>query len=138
MSVFDDALARASAAVDAVFADDEFWIYQPFTVAAGNVNGMPSPDPDRPAVKIKGIYLGEYARANSVEARKQGVKPERPGHASARPQFDFDGTQLPYKPRQGDRLTRCKTGAVYHVAEVKFPVGGPRYQLDLNFMSQGG
>jgi hypothetical protein len=134
-TLFEDAARAHSAAVDLTYA--ERWLYQPFTSAAGDVNGRPSPDPDRPAVAIVGAFINPYARAFSMEARKQGVKPERPGHASARPQLDLDVAQLPYKPRQGDRVVRVKTGQVFHVAEPKFPSAGTRYQLDLNELDPG-
>jgi hypothetical protein len=129
-TIFQDALALASECFDEVFSEN--WIYQPFVVAAGDVNGRASPDPDRPQLPIIGIFVDPYARAMSAEARKQGVKPERPGHASSRPQLDLDVTQLPYRVKQGDRVLRCATGKLYHVAEPKFPSAGPRWQLDLN------
>lgn len=132
-TLFGDALALASECFDATMG--EHWIFQPSAIAGGDVNGRPSPDPDRPERRIVGIYINPYARAASAETRTQGVKPERPGHASSRPQLDFDTTQLPYRPRQGDRVVRLKSGQVFHVAEVKFPSAGPRDKLDLNLIT---
>jgi hypothetical protein len=134
MTIFDDAMAAASAAVDSAMSED--WIYQPYAVAAGDVNARKSPDPDRPPQPIVGVFIDAYARAHSGPARHQGVKAERPGHASSRPQLDLDGTQLPYPVRDGDRVTRCKDRKVYLVAEPKFPMAGPRWQLDLNELSK--
>lgn len=131
-SPFECELAAASAAVDEAFADNEGWLYQPFASPGGDVNARGAPDPDRPQMQIQGVFIKPYARAFSVEARHQGLKPERPGHASARPQIDFDVTQLPYAPRNGDRVLRLADGTLYHVAELKFPMAGPRQQFDLN------
>jgi hypothetical protein len=132
-TIFEDACAAASNSVDTVYG--ESWLYQPFAVANGDVNGRPSPDPDRPEQGIIGVYIAPYARAFSAQVRHQGVTSEKPGHASERPQIDFDVTQLPYPVRQGDRVIRNKTGEVFHVAEPKFPSAGPRKQLDLNKLS---
>jgi hypothetical protein len=132
MSLFEDALAAASTAIDGAMADDEGWIYQPVAVANGDVNDRAAPDPDRAAIPIDGVFIDPYARAHSGPSRHQGLKAERPGHASSRPQIDFDLTQLPYRPRNGDRVRRLKTGKTYHLAEVKFPAAGPRAQIDLN------
>ncbi len=129
-TLFEDAAAAHSRAIDTTFS--ERWLYQPFTVAAGEVNGRPSPDPDRWEREIVGVFIDPYARAASGEVRKQGVKPERPGHQSTRMQLDLDVTQLPYRVRTGDRVIRRKTGKTYHLAEPKFPSHGPRWQLDLN------
>jgi hypothetical protein len=129
-TIFDDALAAASAAVDSVMAED--WIYMPFAVANGDVNARPAPDPDRAELCIVGVFIDPYARAHSGAARRQGVKAEHPGHGTSRPQIDFDATQLPYKPRQGDRVFRTKTRTLYHVAEPKKETAGPRIQIDLN------
>lgn len=132
-SVFEDACAAASAAVDTVYS--ESWIYQPYAATGGDVNGRPAADPNRAETPIIGVYINPYARAFSAEARHQGVKPEKPGHASSRPQIDLDVSQLPYPVCDGDRITRCKTGEVFSVAEPKFPPAGPRWQLDLNKLS---
>lgn len=130
MSIFDDALCVASAAVDSVLA--ESWTYLPTAAAGGDVNARRAPDPDRAAAPIVGIFIDPYARAHSGAARRQGVKAERPGHASARPQIYLDLTQLPYEARQGDLVRRGKTGKRYHVAEVKKDSAGPRAYVDLN------
>jgi hypothetical protein len=129
---FEDALCAASAAVDVTFADSESWLYEPMAVAEGDVNARRAPDSDRAPVAIVGIFIDPYARAHSGAARRQGVKAERPGHASARPQIYFDLTQLGYEPRQGDRVHRCKTGVLYHIAEIKKDSAGPRAYVDLN------
>ncbi len=134
MTLFDDAAAMHSAAVDLVYGEQ--FVYQPFAVVAGDVNGRMAPDPDRDQITITGAFIEGYARALSAQARKQGVKPERPGHASSRPQLDFDATQLPYAARQGDRVLRVATGVLYHVAERKFPTGGQRQQFDLNKIAE--
>ncbi len=115
----------------------EHFLYQPFCVAGGDVNGRPSPDPVRPELRVKGFYIEGYARAFSAEARKQGLKPEHPGHASSRPQLDLNIEQLRYPPRNGDHVVRIRTGVTYHVAEIKFPTAGPRCQLDLNRIEPG-
>jgi len=130
MTLFDEGAALVSAAIDVVRGEQ--WVYQPFATVAGDVNARLAPDPDRDQLPIVGAYIESYARAMSSEARKQGVKPEHPGHASSRPQIDFDVTQLPYETRQGDRVLRVATGVLYHVAERKFTSGGTRKQFDLN------
>jgi hypothetical protein len=123
---------QASAAVDAVFADTEGWLYQPMADTAGDVNARPAADPDRAAIAVNGIYIDPYARAHSGNARHQGVKAERPGHASARPQIYLDLAQLGCRARQGDRIKRLKTGKLYHFAEVKPDAAGTRAYVDLN------
>jgi hypothetical protein len=134
-SLFEDGMALMSECFDTAFG--ERWLYQPRTDANNDVNDRKAADPARPAREIVGIFINGYARAFSIDARLQGVKPERPGHASARPQLDLDITQLPYLPRDGDRVIRHLTGAVYQVAEPKFPTAGPRQQLDLNQLQAG-
>lgn len=134
MTLYEDALAAHSRAVDAVFS--ERWTFLPWTAAGDDVNARGAPDPERPPRDIAGAYLKPYARAFSAEARRQGVKPELPGHASARPQIDFDARQLPYAPRRGDRLRRLKTGELFHIAEPKFPSAGTRLQVDLNLLNR--
>lgn len=132
-TIFEDACAAASNAVDAVYADAEGWLYQPYAVTSGgDVNARPAPDSSRAPMNVIGVYIDGYARAMSAQVRRQGVTPEKPGHASSRPQIDLDVTQLPYPVRNGDRITRLKTGQVFKIAEGKFPSGGPRWQLDLN------
>jgi hypothetical protein len=133
-TIFEDACAAASNSVDTVYA--EGWTYQPYAVtAAGDVNARPTPDTSRASMNIIGVYIDPYARAFSAQVRHQGVTPEKPGHASSRPQLDLDATQLPYPICNGDRVTRLKTGEVFHIAEPKFPSAGPRKQLDLNKLS---
>jgi len=133
MTVYEDALAAHSRSVDAVYA--ERWTYLPWASANDDVNARGAPDPARVVKEIVGAYLKPYARAFSAEARRQGVKPELPGHASARPQIDFDMDQLPYRPQQGDRLRRHRTDELFHIAEPKFPSAGTRLQVDLNLLS---
>ncbi len=132
-TLFDDALGVASECIDQVFA--ERWTYEPWASANDDVNARGGPDPRRRPQEIRGAFLNSYARAFSKEARHQGLKEERPGHASTRPQIDFDTVQLPYKPRRGDRLRRHKTGEVFHIAEPKFPSAGTRMQVDLNLLT---
>ncbi len=134
MTVFDTALDAHSRAIDEVYT--ERWTYLPWASANDDVNARGAPDPERPPQTIRGVYLHAYARAFSGEARRQGLKPEHPGHASARPQIDLDVRQLPYRLRVGDRLCRHRTGEVFHVAEIKFPSAGRRVQIDLNVLSR--
>lgn len=129
-TVYQDALAAHSAAVDSVYS--EGFSYQPFASANEDVNARGTRDLDRPCVEIVGVFLDPFARAFSDQTRRQGLKPERPGHASTRPQIDFDVTQLPYAPKSGDRVRRAATGKLYHLAEIKFPSAGTRVQADLN------
>jgi hypothetical protein len=132
-TVFEDACAAASTSVDMVYS--EGWLYQPYAVTSGDVNTRLTPDASRAPMNVIGVYIDPYARAFSAQVRHQGVTPEKPGHASSRPQIDLDVTQLPYPICDGDRVTRLKTGEVFHIAEPKFPSGGPRKQLDLNKLS---
>lgn len=131
-SLFEETFAVASEGIDDVFG--EWWTYQPFAVAGGDVNGRPSPDPDRCEMTIFAIYQGPYARAFSNETRRQGLKPEKPGHASDRPVCDLALCRLPYAPRNGDQVVRLKTRDVFKVAEVRAN-GIGRAALDLNRLS---
>lgn len=131
-SLFEESFAVASEGIDDVFG--EAWLYQPFVVANGDVNGRPSPSPDGPERCIIAVYQGPYARAFSAETRKQGLKPEHPGHASNRPVCDLALCRLPYPPKNGDQVTRLKTGDIFKVAEVR-PNGVGRAALDLNLLS---
>lgn len=125
---FEDGCAAASNAVDAVFGKADF-LYQP--MAAPDVNGRAVPDPDRPALPIVAFLPSPYARAFSNQARRQGVKAERPGHASARPVLDVALAQFPYALARADRVQRISTGKTYHVAEIR-PDGTGRAMIDLN------
>ena len=127
---FQDACTAASAAVDAVYSED--WLYQPMATAGDDVNARNSPNPDRAALTIAGVYVDPFARAHSGPSRHQGTQPERPGHASARPSLNLDLSALPYAPRGGDRVTRCATGKHYHVAQVRPDSANIRADLDLN------
>lgn len=139
-SLFATLAAAASAQVDRVYG--EAWLYQP--MAVDDPNGRRSPDPDRAAVTITAAYQSAFARASSGPTRTQGVRPERPGHASERPRISIDlqacvatdGTPspLPYRPRTRDRLTRIKSGVVYEIAEPRTD-DTPRFEADLNIVT---
>jgi hypothetical protein len=135
MTIFQDAAVAHSAAVDMVYS--ECWTYLPYAAAGNDVNARPVADGSRPAQPIIGVYLDPYARAESATVRRQGVTPEKPGHASARPQLDLDVTQLPYRIQNGDRVVRLATGDIFKVTEPKFPSAGIRQQLDLNLLTPG-
>lgn len=128
-SIFQEAFALASQdGIDGTFG--ELWTYLPMTRA--DPNGRGTPDPGRAVVNnLTAVYIGPFARAFSAETRKQGVRPEQPGHASDRPVCDLDLSRLPYRPRGGDRVVRLQTGLLYGVAEVR-PAGVSRAALDLN------
>lgn len=134
MSLFDDAVVLASAAVDDVYGKP--YLYQPMTEAA-DVNARPVVDSGRAAKTITAALTDKFARALAGPARSPTVKPERPGHTSDRPQFSFDRAALPYEPQRGDRLTRLDevTGAatsdVYQVAEV-LRADPARFVCDVN------
>jgi len=130
MTVYRDAVAAHSAAADLVFSED--WTYRAAAAVNGDVNARPAPDVNRQELQIVGAFLDPYARAFSGETRRQGLKAESPGHASARPQIEFDTAQLPFPPRRGDHLIRQATRVVYMIAEVKFPSAGTRVVADLN------
>jgi hypothetical protein len=98
------------------------------------VNARRTPDPNRAEKTVTGTYFGPFARALSGSARTQGVKPESPGHASARPVCDIDLAQLPYAPCNGGRILRLKTGVLYAISEMR-PDGTGRADLDLNQLS---
>jgi hypothetical protein len=129
-NVFEDACDASSRSVDETFG--ERWTYRP--MHGDDPNGRFSPDPDRPVREITGAFIDLYARAFSGPARRQGVKPEQPGHASDRPILDLDLRQLPYRPRSGDRAARHKTRQMFKIAEVR-PDGTGRAELDLNLLS---
>lgn len=129
-SLFQDAFALASEGIDDTFG--ECWTYLPMVKA--DPNGRAVPDPDRAVVtSVIAVHFGPYARAFSAETRKQGLKPERPGHASSRPVFDIALCRLPYAPREGDRVVRLETGLLYHLAEPR-PNGVGRAAIDLNLL----
>jgi hypothetical protein len=129
-SPFEDALAAASPQIDETFA--ESWLCIPYAAANGDVNGRPAPDPDRPSQEFPAFFVDPYARGHSGETRVQGVKNERPGHTSSRPQINFDARNLPYALRAGDQVKRCTTSKIYRVAEVKPLPAGSRMRVDLN------
>lgn len=131
-SLFQDAFALASEGIDDTFG--ECWTYLPMVKA--DPNGRAAADPGRAIVTpVIAVYFGPYARAFSAETRKQGLKPERPGHASDRPVCDLALCRLPYHPRAGDRVLRLQTGHLYEIAEPR-PNGVGRAALDLNLLNQ--
>jgi hypothetical protein len=131
-TVFEHACAAASNAIDAAFGAEDF-LYQPMGPSA-DPNDRPSPDANRAAVRIVPFLTSPYARAMSgtTAERSQGLKAEKPGHASARPVLDLALAQLPYLPRKGDRVRHISTGKIYRVAEVEPDLVGLRATLDLN------
>jgi hypothetical protein len=136
-SLFQQALAANSAAQDAVYGEP--WIYIPMAAAAPN--DVASADNTRAVMPITASFFDLYARASSGPARKQGVRPERPGHASSRPILDLDITQLPYAIAHGDRV-KCNDkdspnyNSVWEIAEPR-PDGTGRAELDLNLLTPG-
>ncbi len=140
MTIFDQAVRAHSHAVDDVYAKS--WLYLPMAAAAPN--DVRTADSSRAQTPLCAFLLDHYARAFSSDARKQGVKPERPGHASSRPILGFALHRLPYLPAHGDRVqcTNCDTpgvpeGSVFEVAEIR-PDGYGRVELDLNLITRGG
>jgi hypothetical protein len=132
-SLFQDSFAVASEGIDEVFG--ECWSYQP--MAKASPNGRPAPDSSRAVVdSFVAVYLGPYARASSGIIRRQGLGPERPGHASDRPVCDVTLCRLPYPPRACDRVTRLQTGDLYEIVEPR-PNGVGRSALDLNLLTPG-
>ncbi|MBI1202547.1 MAG: hypothetical protein GC182_08555 [Rhodopseudomonas sp.] len=117
-TLFEDLAGLASAAVDSVYG--ETFTLLPMT-AAGDVNDLVAADQVRASLPFIGNFLDAYARVDSGAARTQGVKAERPGHASNRPQLSFDRAALPYAVRRGDRVLRAKDGVTYHLAEPRSP-----------------
>jgi hypothetical protein len=132
-TVYEDAVAAHSAAADTIYA--ERFTFRPMAQANDDMNARKGSDPDRAALHIHATFLQPYARAFSGEARRQGVKAEHPGHASSRPQIEIDIDQVPFKIRDGDQVERHKTGAVYTIAEIKFPSVGTRRVFDLNLVT---
>lgn len=129
-SLFQEAFALASEGIDDTFG--ECWTYLP--MARADTNARATPDPDRAVVTpLIAVWFGPYARAFSAETRKQGLKPERPGHASSRPVCDLDLGRLPYAPVAGDRIVRLQTNQLYEIAERR-PNGVGRAALDLNLL----
>lgn len=143
-SAFAQAAVAASLAVDAVYG--ESWSVQP--MATSDPNGRGGPDPNRAALTITAAFQSAYARASSAGARQQGIKPERPGHSSERPRISYDPARcvlvdgvdpapLPYRLRDGDRVTRLKTGTIYRLAEMRTD-DTLRIEADLNVITAGG
>lgn len=132
-SVFQDNFALASEGIDDLYGEP--WTYLP--MAKDDPNGRRSPDPDRVVVScLTAVWIGPFARAFSAETRRQGVKPEHPGHASDRPVCDLALCRLPYRPRAGDRVVRLQTEQTYEIAEPR-PNGMGRAALDLNLLTTG-
>lgn len=132
-SLFAENFALASEGIDDVFG--EAWQYQP--MAKTDSNGRAVPDPSRAIVeRLIAVYIAPYARAFSGVTKKQGVTPERPGHASDRPVCDLALWRLPYPPQNDDRLLRLKTGDLFKIAEPR-PMGVGRSALDLNLLTPG-
>ena len=132
-SLFEDSFAVASEGIDQVFG--ECWKYLP--MAKPSPNARAAPDSSRIIVdSFIAVYLGPYARASSGIVQRQGLKPERPGHASDRPVCDVTLCRLPYPPQSGDRVVRLKTGDLYEIVEPR-PNGIGRSALDLNLLTAG-
>jgi len=132
-SLFEESFAVASEGIDDVFG--EAWQYLP--MATPDVNSRAVADTIRAIVPcFIAVYQGAYARAFSAETRKQGLKPEHPGHASNRPVCDLALCRLPYLPKNGDHVVRLKTGDVFKIAEPR-PNGVGRAALDLNLLTPG-
>lgn len=130
-SLYEDAAAAASNSVDTVYGTS--WDYIP--MASDDPNGRRSPDPNRARQTVTAGFFEPFARAFSNQARRQGVKPERPGHASARPVLDIALAQLPYDPRDKDRVRNNADGSLWEVAEPR-PDGAGRAQLDLTLLTR--
>jgi hypothetical protein len=130
-SLFEETFDVASEGIDDVFG--EAWQYVP--MATPDVNGRAIADTSRAGVDcFIAVYQGPFARAFSNETRRQGLKPEHPGHASNRPVCDLTLCRLPYLPKNGDQVVRLKTGDVFKIAEVR-PNGVGRAALDLNLLT---
>jgi hypothetical protein len=131
-SIFQQACVANSAAQDAVYGEP--WAYIPMAAAAPN--DVPSADGSRAVTPITAGFFDLYARAFSGPARKQGVRPEKPGHASSRPVLDLDITQLPFAIVHGDRVRRISDNSLWVIAEAR-PDGNGRAELDLNLLTPG-
>ena len=131
-SIFQQACIANSAAQDAVYGEP--WTYIPMAAAAPN--DVPGADGTRAVTPITASFFDLYARAFSGPARKQGVKVEKPGHASSRPVLDLDVTQLPFAIVRGDRVQRGSDNSLWEIAEPR-PDGNGRAELDLNLITPG-
>ena len=130
-SLFQEAAAKASAAIDAVYG--ETFLFHPMARAA-DVNARASADPARAVTTIVAAFHDIEARGGSdLVGERQMIRVQRPMHASDRPQISFARDALPFAPRPGDRMTRAACGKTYQLAEPRHS-DGPRHLFDVNLV----
>lgn len=128
-SPFAAAMKVAAATCDSVMG--ETFTFLPMK-RTDDVDARAAADADRAIVEhVLGVWGEPTARVSSAAARQPGVKPEYPGHASARPFVSLDLVRLPWLPRKGDRVVREETGDLYVIAE-RLPSAPGYARFDLN------
>lgn len=115
-SPFARAVAAAAVTHDKIQGD-------PFTFAPMKYqtdrNAPLIPDTGRDVVEHVLCPFGESAaRAAAGPFHQVGVQPERAGHSTARPYVSLDLSRLPWRPRQGDVLTKEGEGRRFKIHEV--------------------
>lgn len=111
---FELAAAMASASLDQIFGE----VFEIAAMkAAGDVNSPKIADETRPSFSVAGILT---LPSNSTFPRGNGAI--RDISASritvTTPRLSADRRLLRWSPRQGDRVTRIKTGDVYEINKV--------------------
>jgi hypothetical protein len=83
--------------------------------------------------RIVAAYGEPFGRAMAGPARHPAVEKDRNAHTSSRPSAVFTLSQLAYAVRQGDRMQRVDTGALYVISEPRRN-GFGRVAVDLNII----
>ncbi|WP_414832200.1 hypothetical protein [Afifella sp. YEN Y35] len=81
-------------------------------------NGPPTPDETRVEQSFRGIWVEKPEMLDSSESYDPRST-QRFAHASGEVGVSVELSQLPYEPRQGDRVTRVKDGRSYSVTWPK-------------------
>lgn len=86
----------------------------------GGPNGLSQMDPGRAVVTIPApdALFDEGVAVVDLSDAWDSRSMARPGHVSSRIRVALSLAQVGYEPRQGDRIERTGTGAVYSVTEV--------------------
>lgn len=115
-SPFARAIAAAAVTHDNIMS--ETFTFQPQKYQTDR-NAPLIPDTGRAVVEHVLCPFGEYAaRAGAGAFAQVGVKPERAGHSTDRPYVSLQLSRLPWRPRQGDIVTKEDDGRRFRVHEV--------------------
>ncbi|MGC2774328.1 MAG: hypothetical protein WA418_01690 [Bradyrhizobium sp.] len=131
-SPFDRAIAVAAVMHDRVQGELFTFVPQKYQT---DRNAPQIPDTDRAIVEHVLCPFGDgAARAAGGPFHQVGVQPERAGLSTSRPYVSLNLSMLPWRPRQGDIVTREKAEQRYRVSEV-LPSTPGFVRLSLNGVS---